>query len=498
MMMNKMPALILLLATALCSSARSQEVRLYISSAAGDRIRPQPSQSFAAALTSATGGTAIFRVDDSVRLQKMIGFGASLLEAGMICLKSLTPPRQEEVLRSLFDSRSGAGFSAMKTVIGGTDFMSGGDWFTLDDHPGDRELRFFTVARDLGPTGQITFIKRARKYGEFTLQAPMDYPPDWMLVDVNSNQNLDKKHYDTLARYYLRYVQEYAKNGVVIDYLSLFNEPGVYTKISYPEIKELLKNHVGPLFEQSGLKTRILLSEDPTRKGARSQYPLVLDDPAARKYVAGLAYHGYDFTQIKKPATAANGYDFAEFKNIAELHQMYPELPLWMTEVCYWTQGTPWIKPIPHYDFEDGDFWGRQILADIQAGASGWTYWNMILDQDGGPELISPIHNDPPANKQHPLVIINRKTGQVSYTGAFYYLAHFSKFVRPGSVHIGMEGSTSDIGGVAFHRPDGSRVLQLINSREKDAAARVEWKGKSLALTLPAVSITTLVWAGPK
>ena len=52
---------------------------------------------------------------------------------------------------------------------------------------------------------QVTgpYIKRARKYGSPVLQAPMDYPPDWMLVNVNSNQDVDKKYFDALAHYYL-------------------------------------------------------------------------------------------------------------------------------------------------------------------------------------------------------------------------------------------------------------------------------------------------------
>jgi glucosylceramidase len=293
----------------------------------------------------------------------------------------------------------------------------------------------------------------------------------------------------------LKYLREYEKNGVFVDHLSLFNEPGAYTKIPYDHLRDLLKNHVGPLFEKNGVKTKLQMSEDPSRRGARKNYPVVLDDPAARKYISSLAYHGYDFTMRRKPSTPETGYDFSEFESIAELHTMYPDLPLWMTEVCYWNRGTPWMNPMPRYEFEDGDFWGKQILADINAGASGWTYWNMILDEEGGPELISPIHNDPSNNKQHPLVIINRKTRKVSYTGAFYYLAHFSKFVRPGSVHLGVEGAAPDVRCAAFERPDGALVVQLINSGKRDVAVRVEWRGKVGQRTLPAISISTLVWA---
>src|SRR5207247_4716640 len=139
-------------------------------------------------------------------------------------------------------------------------------------HPvrGDVDMYHFLKTPDLQPNGPITFLERARRYGKFVLQAPMDYPPDWMLFDVDTNQDVNPKYYDALARYYLRYLQEYEKNGISIDYLSLFNEPGVYTKIPYNHIRDLLRDHVGPLLEHSGLHTKIMLSEAPEQIGRAS------------------------------------------------------------------------------------------------------------------------------------------------------------------------------------------------------------------------------------
>lgn len=470
----------------------AQQVTVYVSSSAGDRIAPKPAIHFGS--VKKNGSPTEIRIDESARDQTIIGFGASFLEAGMICINSLDHQKQEDVFRSIFDEKTGAGFSAMKTVNGATDFMSAGPFFTYDDTPGDVDLRHFSIQRDLGPNGLIPYIKRAQRYGKFVLQAPMDYPPDWMLYDVNSSQDVNPKYYDTLARFYVAYLRAYQKNGIFIDYLSLFNEPGAYTNISYPEIRDLLKNHVGPLFAKSGIKTKLQLSENPTRAGARKYYPVVLDDPEARKYVATLPYHGYDFTQLRKPPTKANGYTFSEFKNIAELHKMYPDLPLWMTEVCFWNRGTPWAKPLPRPQFSDGDFWGHQIMADLKAGASGWTYWNMILDQQGGPELISPIHHDGVDNKQQPLIIVNRNTKQVTYTGGFYYLAHFSKFIRPGFVRIGATCASESLDCVAFQAPDKKIAVEVINSSSSPQDILLNWQGKSASTSLPADSITTLLW----
>jgi len=347
--------LALLLAASLgLASAGAQEVKVYVSSQAGDRLAAKPSLQFAAQEKAKLSG---FKINAAVTDQKIDGFGASLMEAGLICLNDLPPAAQEEVLQQLFDPEKGAGFTAMKTEIAATDFASAGPWYTYDDTPGDVELKNFSVARDLGPNGMITFIKRARQYGRFMLQAPMDYPPDWMLTNLQDRekQDVDPKYFDALAHYYLRYLQEYEKHGIFIDYLSLFNEPGIYTKIPYTKIRDLLKNHVGPLFEKEGVKTRIQLSEAPSREEARN-YETVLSDPAARRYVASLPYHGYDFKN---------------FEVIANLHKKYPELPLWMTEICWaYEAGAPRHVPLPRYDWEDGDFWVNQIVSDLEVGAA--------------------------------------------------------------------------------------------------------------------------------
>ena len=461
------------------SSSRYLAVKIYVSSNAGDRLALKSALQFQPKTANLAQS---FQIDDKVRYQTIVGFGASFMEAGMVCLNSLEPDAQEEVLRSLFDPERGAGFSAMKTAIAGNDAMAAGPWFTYNDTPDDVEMKHFSIQRDLGPDGLVSYIKRARKYGNFVIQATMDYPPDWMLIDVEKKQDVDAKYFDALALYYLRYVQEYQKNGIFIDYISLFNEPGIYTKIPYTKIRDLIKNHVGPLFEKEGIKTRIQLSESSSRAEAGGNYPTVLDDPAARRYVAALPYHGYDLKN---------------FDRIRHLHERYPDIPLWMTEICHaYIAGTPRSKPLPNYDFKDGDFWAQQIVSDLEAHASAWIYWNMILDEKGGPWLVSALHHNPDRNVQHPVVIINRQTKKATYTGLYYYLAHFSRFVRPGSIRIQSSGDQAGVRCIAFQRPDGNLVAQLINSNADDARTGLVYHGRQLDLTLPAISITTCIWPG--
>jgi glucosylceramidase len=219
-------------------------------------------------------------------------------------------------------------------------------------------------------------------------------------------------------------------------------------------------------------------SEAPRRQGAYENYGVILDNPKARKYISSLPYHGYDL---------------GNFDKIAALHERYPDLPLWMTEICHFRGYSPRM-PLPRYDFEDGDFWGDQIFSDLEAGASGWTYWNMILDQNGGPWLVSVLHGDPVENAQHPVVIIDRDKKTVTYTGLYYYLAHFSKFIRPGSSRVETRGAHSGVRCITFKRPDGALVMELMNSQKSDVDIVFEWRDRLARVTLPGTSISTYVW----
>ena len=102
----------------------------------------------------------------------------------------------------------------------------------------------------------------------------------------------------------------------------------------------------------------------------------------------------------------------------------------------------------PHPDYLDGEMWGDTIMTDLGLGESGWVYWNLFLDEDGGPYAKDPDGTDR-SGTQDPVVIIDDGTDAsplnppvVHYTAKFYYLSHFAKWVRPGAYRIGTAGGT--------------------------------------------------------
>ncbi len=456
-------------------------VKIYVSSLEGDRLTVKEHIDFVSKKSDLKN---IIQIDETQTFQIIEGFGASFNEAGMICLNSLNNRKADSVLQCLFDSINGAGFSLMKTPLAACDFSSAGPWYSYNDTPGDIEMKNFSIERDLGPNGLVKYIKRAQQFGRFTLHSTMDFPPDWMLVSLKKGEkHIKPEYYNALAKYFSLYIQAYRSEGINIDFLSPLNEPdnGWYTNVTYEAIRNITLNHIIPLFRKENISTRIQLGETVTRSEGLKKIPAVLDDYEFRKSISTITVHGYDWNR---------------FDAIAELHKKYPDIPIWMSEVCYAQESNippHGPKKVPVYDFSDGQFWGNMIMNDIKSGASGWIYWNMILDEKGGPWLVSKEHGDPENNAQHPVVIINRKSGEVCFTGLYYYLSHFSRFVRPGAYRIQATGNHEKLNFTAFMNPDGKKIVVVINN-DKKTDGSIQWNSYELNFTFPAHSVTTFIW----
>jgi glucosylceramidase len=486
--LSRLISLSLILGTILvnvqCQKEKESDITVYSSSQDGDRLTKLNGTSF---LENREDNLPVIEMDTASRYQKIDGFGATFNEAGMICLNSLSVESKDSVLRNLFDPETGAGYTLMKSPITACDFASAGPWYTFNDTPGDTAMNHFSIERDLGPNGLVTFIKDASRYGKFEIESPMDFAPDWMYFGLKDGEkHIKPEYYNALAKYYSKYLQAYSENGITINYLNLFNEAHNpwYSNVTYEVIGELIKNYVAPRLKADGLTTKIQFGETSNRPEAIAKFPTVLSDPDIKKNVHSLTVHGYDWDK---------------FSTVTELHNKFPDLPIWMTEVCYVTGSLfPPDGPnkSPVYEFSDGEFWGNMIMNDMKNWISGWIYWNMILDQNGGPWLISVPHGDPDPNQQHPVVVIDTDTKKVTYTGLYYYLAHFSKFIKPGAYRINASGGSQQLNFAGFQNEDGSIVLNIINNGD-ETDCKVLWKNRMAIQKLKNHSITTLKWNNP-
>lgn len=93
-----------------------------------------------------------------------------------------------------------------------------------------------------------------------------------------------------------------------------------------------------------------------------------------------------------------------------------------------------------------------------------------------------------------PPILADTGTGELIYNPSYYYLAHFSKFFRPGAVVIDTTSSDKDLEATACRNPDGKTSVVVMNRTER----RIEYKLKAgdqilKPMALPR-SITTFVF----
>ncbi|HST06940.1 MAG TPA: glycoside hydrolase family 30 beta sandwich domain-containing protein, partial [Gemmatimonadaceae bacterium] len=133
-----------------------------------------------------------------------------------------------------------------------------------------------------------------------------------------------------------------------------------------------------------------------------------------------------------------------------------------------------------------GEAYGRSMINDFNCGAVGWTDWNVLLDQQGGPNHVgnfcfAPVHAD-------------TRTGELIYTNSYYYIGHFSKFVRPGARKIASSPSRSALLSTAFVNPDGKVSVVVMNRADKPVSYYLWLDGDAAEVSSLPHSIQTLVF----
>src|SRR5262249_23296920 len=110
--------------------------------------------------------------------------------------------------------------------------------------------------------------------------------------------SLNVSAYGAYAQYLVKFIQAYKAEGVPVDAITVQNEP-LFLPPDYPGMympatdqASFISNYLGPAFAAAGIPTRILAYD---QNWSVPGYPIeVLNDPAAKAYIAGSAFHCYD------------------------------------------------------------------------------------------------------------------------------------------------------------------------------------------------------------
>jgi glucosylceramidase len=417
-------------------------------------------------LTPQTSGWQAVNLYPDLTDQEWEGMGGAFTEAAAHVYASLTPEGQRDFLNSYF-GEDGLRYNFGRITIHSCDFAMGNYTYIGE---GDDTLRTFNVERD-----EVEVLPLLRTAME-TAGSPIEFlaspwsPPAFMKDngDMNHGGKLLQEYRQSWADYYVKFIQEYAKRGITIRYLTVQNEPmavQTWDSCIYTPEEEgtFLTQFLKPALEAAGLGHVKVLIWDHNKEEMvqRTKETFAVED--CREKTAGIAIHWYTGDH---------------FDAIRAVRRMYPEQKIFFTEGC-----------VEYSRFGDSDeiykaqMYAHDILGDLKAGCNAFMDWNLLLDAAGGPNHVGNYCAAP---------IMADGQGGVEKRLSYYYIGHFSRYIQKGAKQIMTSTYTDDLEVLAFRNPDGSIPVILFNPTEKDIPMNLRIEGEGVSLEVPANSIFTI------
>lgn len=303
-------------------------------------------------------------------------------------------------------------------------------------------------------------------------------PPAFMKSNKNMLQGgkLLPEYYQAWADYYVKFIEAYEADGMPVWGITIQNEPMatqrwescIYTA---EEERDFLKNYLGPTMEKAGYADKNIVVWDHNRDLITNRANTILGDTAAAKYVWGTGFHWYETWTGSLP----------NFENLRKVKENFPDKELMFTEGC-----NEAFDSVKYQYWPNAERYGSSMINDFNCGTAAWTDWNILLDETGGPNHVgnfcfAPIHGD-------------TKKDSIIITPSYYYIGHFSKFIKPNARRVSTSTSRTTLLSTSFLNENGKLITVIMNEEDSEKKYNLNIYSKKLEITIPARSIQTIVY----
>jgi glucosylceramidase len=405
-------------------------------------------------------------VDSLTKYQTMDGFGFAMTGGSAFLINKLATTDRSNLIKELFSNDSTAiGISYLRISVGASDLNS--SVFSYDDidpAKADTTLQNFSIKPD--SLDLIPVLKSALAINpQIKILASPWSAPAWMKTNKSAKGgSLKQEYFGAYARYFVKYIQAMKANGITIDAITPQNEPlnpdnNPSMFMSAEDQALFVKSYLGPEFTKANISTKIILFD---HNCDLYSYPLtVLNDPDARKYADGSAFHLYGGNII----------------SLTTVHNAYPDKNVYFTE--------QWVGA-PSNLGEDLKWHVKNLIIGAPRNWSkNVIEWNLASDPNYYP------HTDGGCGTcLGGLTISNNVSAR---NASYYIIGHASKFVPTGSIRI--ESSIlTNLPNVAFLTPSGKKVLIVLNESNSTQTFNIQFNKKIVGHSLAAGAVATYVW----
>lgn len=384
----------------------------------GERLHPQPPISFS---QQSQGGDQL-TVYPNMQYQSILGWGGAFTEASAVNWLKLPSKLQDEMIQAYYNTTSGNGYTWGRVPINSCDFVD--EQYNFDNTTDDFDLKDFDMDVTHDSKNIIPLVQAAQKVAgasNLRLFATPWSPPGWMKTNGQMDKSddpclkKDPRYSTAWANYFVKFFDAYRRYGIGFWGLTIQNEPlnanSGWESCYFSPTEELafFKQYLYPALQQSYPNINIMFY-DHNKDHALEWANVFYTDPEAFKAIWGLAIHWYSGDS---------------FDNVRQIHDNWPTKPIMATEACN----------CPGVQTGDGG-WTRaeayvhDIIGDLNSFVRGWTDWNLLLDQEGGPNHVGNFCDAPL------LANLTNSPPTLVYQDSYYAMGTFSRFLPPGSIRI--------------------------------------------------------------
>ena len=363
-----------------------------------------------------------------------------------------------------------------RTHLQSCDFARDNYAYVTRPRRGQDVLDTFTIEHDRGLL--IPFIRCCRALApELSLVAAPWSPPAFMKTNrsMNHGGKLRARYADAWARVLARTVAAWRAEGVPIECLVVQNEPmatQTWYSCVYTAQEEacFAARHLKPALAVEGLGDVKLLVWDHNKERLVSRMrdidAVLTADGGLPATFVGAAFHWYTGDH---------------FDAVRLARTLYPDCELIHTEGC-----AAFSDGKGEHTATDAEHYAHDMIGDLNAGANGYIDWNILLDEQGGPNHVGNYCDAP--------LMYDRASERLIVNRSFYYIGHITRFVQPGARIVPTSSYTDRLETLGALNVDGTHALVILNRGTRDRSAIVRHGDRTARVTAPAHSIQTLVW----
>jgi glucosylceramidase len=307
------------------------------------------------------------------------------------------------------------------------------------------------------------------------------------------------EYYDTWALFFSKYIDAYKAEGIDIWGFTVENEPlgngNNWESMHYSpdEMTNFVQNYLGPKLEVDGHTAKIL-GYDQNREHLKEWVDSQFKNEASSKYFDGTAIHWYASTYDYFPEELQYAHKKAPNKYLIQSEACVDsEIPKWQDDAWYWKKeatdwGWDWAPEKDkhlHPKYAPVNRYARDIIGCLNNYVDGWIDWNMVLDTQGGPNWFKNWCVAP--------VIVDPAKDEVYFTPIYYILSHFSRFIRPNAVRIGVNNADKDLLITAAKNVDGTIIVVVFNEGKVKKNIKRVIDNKSVSISIAEQAIQTII-----